>query len=434
MDFSNSFEKLINYIDSYNFKTKKKFSALFFCTFTNCIGFEILKFWLTKKNYVSLLKKFFSDIYTSISMNEYEISYDKNKIDKYDKVIITWGETSNLNNNQFQDKYFNVSSSETQNTLWIIIMSNYKSNIENIKNTVFFFEKKISILKKIYNFLSISLKKKFKFNFFIDSSFFTQPSFFSIHILEKIKPFFNNELRLTLMPYENQPFQSLIINYLKKNFLLNRTIGYIHSFPSFPSHFLKSENSPNNIILNSNDQKFAFKKYLKWGDDQIEVLPSTRFFENKTSLKENYIYLPIDFTSSDEIISNFKKLVKIERNINFSKFKIRNHPAANKSKKHLKLINDLNAIIEKEDDNHLNSCDKTAVFIGSTGAIIEALKHNFKVIHITENSFFDLYHSFIWPSIDLNFINEKIVKYKIKNFDSILFNKENKIFNKYLLS
>ena len=90
-------------------------------------------------------------------------------------------------------------------------------------------------------------------------------------------------------------------------------------------------------------------------------------------------------------------------------------------------------IIEKEDDNHLNSCDKTAIFIGSTGAIIEALKHNFKVIHITENSFFDLYHSFIWPSIDLNFINEKIVKYKIKNFDSILFNKQNNIFNKYIL-
>ena len=65
--------------------------------------------------------------------------------------------------------------------------------------------------------------------------------------------------------------------------------------------------------------------------------------------------------------------------------------------------------------------------------ISAALKHNFKVIHITENSFFDLYHSFIWPSIDLNFINEKIVKYKIKNFDSILFNKENNIFNKYLL-
>ncbi len=72
-------------------------------------------------------------------MNEYEISYDKNKIDKYDKVIITWGETSNLNDNQFRDKYFNISSSEIKNTLWIIIMSNYKSNVENIKNTVFFF-------------------------------------------------------------------------------------------------------------------------------------------------------------------------------------------------------------------------------------------------------------------------------------------------------
>ena len=39
----------------------------------------------------------------------------------------------------------------------------------------------------------------------------------------------------------------------------------------------------------------------------------------------------------------------------------------------------------------------------------------------------------MWPSIDIDFINEKIVKYKIKNYESILFNKESNVFEKYLL-
>ena len=235
------------------------------------------------------------------------------------------------------------------------------------------------------------------------------------------------------MPYENQPFQSLIINYIKKNFLTIKTIGYIHSFPSFPSHFLKSDNSPHKIILNSIDQKIAFRKYLKWNDDQIQVLPSTRFFENTTNLKENIIYLPIDFDSPHKILFNFKEMLLIEKKINFSKFKIRNHPAANNSKKHQKLINDLYSIVKNEENIEFNSKEKVAVFIGSTGAVIEALKHNFKVIHIGENSLFDLYHNFMWPSIDIDFINEKIVKYKIKNYESILFNKESNVFEKYLL-
>ena len=139
MDFVNIFEKLINKINTYNIKTRRKFSAIFFCTFTNCIGFELIKFWLNKKNIISLAKKYFSDIYSSLVMNEYEIAYDKNIIGSYDKVVITWGQDSNVKDNHFNDKYFNVSSSDTPNILWIVIMSKYNSDITNIRNTIFFF-------------------------------------------------------------------------------------------------------------------------------------------------------------------------------------------------------------------------------------------------------------------------------------------------------
>ena len=44
----------------------------------------------------------------------------------------------------------------------------------------------------------------------------------------------------------------------------------------------------------------------------------------------------------------------------------------------------------------------------------EALKHNFEVIHIYENSIFDLYHNFMWPSINCEFVNDKVYVYESK--------------------
>ena len=310
-------------------------------------------------------------------------------------------------------------------------MGNYQPNIKNLPNTIFFFEKKISIVKKIFNFFYFSFLKKVKYKLSIDLSFFTQESFFSIHLFEKIKPFFKKDLKVVLMPYENQPFQSLIINNLKKKYNVLKIIGYVHSFPSFPTHFLKSENCPDKLIVNSDDQKKVFQKYLKWNENQLVLLPSMRFSENDTNLKKNIIYLPIDFNSSELILSSFKLLTETHKNINFADFKIRNHPAAEKSKKHKDLIINLSDYLKKKSVNTASS-KKVAIFIGSTGAIIEALKHNFEVIHIYENSIFDLYHNFMWPSINCEFVNDKVVKYKLVNYKSIIFNNNQDLLENYL--
>ena len=85
-------------------------------------------------------------------MNEYLVVFDNNIINNYDKIIITWGQPSNLSENSYKDKYLNASNKENSQILWIVIMGKYDPKIESLANTIFFFEKKISKIKKVYNF------------------------------------------------------------------------------------------------------------------------------------------------------------------------------------------------------------------------------------------------------------------------------------------
>ena len=58
--------------------------------------------------------------------------------------------------------------------------------------------------------------------------------------------------------------------------------------------------------------------------------------------------MPIDFESVDIIVTNFKILLEIDNKMELKCFKIKNHPAANNSKKHNLLINKLNGILKRD--------------------------------------------------------------------------------------
>ena len=94
------------------------------------------------------------------------------------------------------------------------------------------------------------------------------------------------------------------------------------------------------------------------------------------------IYLPLSFKSQKSIISSINELM-CKTKINISKFKIKNHPGAADSNVHKDLISKINKI--KIRNKSKNFLDDTSIFIGSSGAIIEALERGNKVIQICEN-------------------------------------------------
>jgi len=425
--------KKIKCYQNSNYKKKSLFNSEFFCSFSNNFCFALMQFWLKKINFLKLLKSFFFELYCCVNINNYNLIAKNINFFKFEKIILTWGNEKNLTNNNFYDKYLNINSSKNLNILWIVIYSGDKSKIKFLNNVIYITEVKILFFKKIFNFFtwvlfSIIKKKINKKNIL---TFFSWHNFFSFKIINIIKFVIERNIRVFFIIYEAQPFQTEIIYFIKKNFSDIRCVGYVHSFPSFASHLLKKDYSPDQIILNSNDQQSTFCKYLGWKYKEIKLMPSARFRTNYNQDMVNKIYLPINFFSSNNILLKFRKIINYLHQYNLKNFIIQNHPACLQSRKHVKLIHAMNLILSKL-NNEKKNLKNTSIFIGATGSIIEALSYGFEVYHIVEDPVFEAYSPNFWPSIKLNFINDGIIKYKVKNFNFMKFGKSDYLVTKYL--
>ena len=147
------------------------------------------------------------------------------------------------------------------------------------------------------------------------------------------------------------------------------------------------------------------------------------------------IYLPGHITSIDFIITNFKKILLLYPESNIQNFEIKNHPHKLKSKIHINLINSLKKLLEeyKKDFNINKNYKKISIFVGSTGAIAEALEYGCTAIHIVENSILQKYDNKLYTSIKIKVITKDIFQYSLaKKRKLIKFGKKFSTFNKYL--
>ena len=109
-----------------------------------------------------------------------------------------------------------------------------------------------------------------------------------------------------------------------------------------------------------------------------------------------------------------KSLIE-KKYINPNDLIIRNHPAVENSLKHTNLIKKLNRLFKGTKKN-LNTKRKLnySVFIGSSGAIIEALERRTQVYQICEDPIFDQYSVDIWSNLIIKKISKNIFSYNLK--------------------
>ena len=106
--------------------------------------------------------------------------------------------------------------------------------------------------------------------------------------------------------------------------------------------------------------------------------------------------------------------------INIQEYETRNHPAS-KSKVNLELIHKINKLKNIYTNNSSNFKYKNyLIFIGSSGAIIEALERGEKVLQIVELPLFDLYSEKLWPSISTKKICKNVYLYKLKKKGNLI--------------
>jgi len=407
----------------------------FFCSFNFSIGYSLLKYFSDKKNFYLIFKFFLSEIINIILINDYKIYKFNNR--KFKKIILTWGNETNINSDFYYDRYFSQKSNEDNDILWVVIYSGDYQRIENHKytNVLFIIEKKKNLLKKVCSFLGliITFLKTKKINFQNFLFFFTWHNIFKLKIVKLFAEIIHKDLELFLIPYEGQPFQLELIHNMKQNSKI-KTRGYIHSVPSLPTHLIYKDNFPDELIVSSRDQFEFFKRELLPKNYNIYLVESARFQFSDSRIMKNKIFLPIDFYSQEKILNELVNLYKNEFiNYNISNFEIKNHPARNNSKKHLKLIKKIKSFLETLDCEGKNMLKNQSIFIGSTGSVIEALELDLDVFHITEDPVLEAYSQYIWRNIEVYSISEFTYKYKIlKKNHSMIFRKNNNFFDNYV--
>jgi len=314
--------------------------------------------------------------------------------------------------------------------LWFIIFSDEKIN-HNLNDNIVLYVKKKNKKNYILNFFflfKILILNFYSFNKVLN--LLNWQYLYAINLLENFKKISIKKLELTLLPYEGQPFQTFLIDYIRKN-TGSKIHGFVHSYPSLPTHLIKRKISPNKLIVSCKDQKYSLIKYFDWNENEIDFKDSSRFMKHHDRPMKNKIFLPINFNSVEKISYLFDKLLKYLENINLSEFEIKNHPHSSKSKKHLLLIDKIKEKISKSlKKNYNTKSEDLSIFIGSTGSIVEALDQKIKVYHICENMLFESYDNVIWPSINPIYVNKNIIKYEKKNDENLInLGNENTIFS-----
>tara|TARA_B100000700_G_scaffold330279_1_gene455711 strand:+ start:6643 stop:7965 length:1323 start_codon:yes stop_codon:yes gene_type:complete len=397
-------------------------SLFYLATYSNFIGSSILNSISNckNKNFFSRSITIFKDILFILNYINYKIIIPK-KIISYNKIIVTWAFENNFNKDgSFKDRYFNINSKDLKETLWFVIYLS-KNNPKKIADNIVFFK---PITKKSLNIFVIFkiifknlpyLFKNFKYFLTTISNF----NFFADILIKEIDPFVNYEVKNVVMPFEGQPFQNRLIYFLKENYPIIKTIGYIHSPPlAVPSNFIHKSNSPSQVILNGKDQLYCFTKILGWKKSSIKVLPSYRFLKINKKF-DNTVFLPLTIRNADWVLTAIKYLCN-EGYMNLKNYKIKNHPAAFNSKNNINFIKSIKKLSQKLKNKNLKNKKNYSIFIGNSGGIVEALESGAKVLQICEHPVFDIYSKNVWPSIYSKKIYDKIYLYQLKQRGNLI--------------
>ena len=408
-----------NYLDSF---LSKKFSPeynsnIYLASYTNSIGNFFLKK-IFKINNNNFLKNIFFDIMSGLKISGKIIK--SNSLEKnFSKIIFSWGFKKNFTNDgSFNDRYFDINSSDKKNFLWFIIYMDEKIP-DKIADNIVIFKVYGNLFNNIFTwikFIFLNIRYIFKgSDFFLHN--ISSLNFLSKKLINSSKKIFLKDFNEILFPYEGQPFQNEIIKYFRKNKNKVKITGYIHSPPlAVPTNFIYKDSSPDRIFLCGSDQKFCFEKILGWPKNKIVEIPSLRFKENVSEI-ENAIFLPNVVNDQKKILDSLTYI-----NNNFTKlhnFKIRNHPASLTNKRNIELINKIKNLFSIK-DYQPDSFEKKLIFIGNSGAIIESLERGYDVIQICENISFDNFSKNIWKSIESEILGKDIFTYKLRKKGNLI--------------
>jgi hypothetical protein len=221
-----------------------------------------------------------------------------------------------------------------------------------------------------------------------------------------------------LLPYEAQPFQHAICRAVMHDDARVRTVGYVHSsLPALPTDYLMRDGAPDRVLVHGEGQAEILARDLGWPRERLAVIDSLRYLRDAQVPFAGCILLPYAFEDADFIAGRIEAMFAAAAPGSFPRWKVRNHPVMKESAVHLALAARLEAIIDRHADKTSPNAELGAqtLMIGATAAVIEALERGLDVVHLCANELFERHSSRLWTCLETIELAPQVCRYRLKS-------------------
>ena len=367
--------------------------------------------------YTSFIRNIYSiRNYTKLSL--YESS--ETNTESFKTLLISWCKVTDFKSDgDYVDRYFNTSSIDCKDVLWLLISLDRKIPKIIPRNVKIYSQIKVRFWEELVFTFKVVVKEILRSNFRPDlfKHSLSAESIFGEKIAAVCSKLNQvNNFSIVLQPYEAQPFQHAVYLKLKEENVNIRTAGYLHSaLPPLPTDLIKREGAPDIVYSHGSAQIEIMIKFLGWKVENLRLIKSLRYRSDSTDSFESRIFLPYSFSNGQLILSAMTEFLHSVEERSLPLLILRNHPAKFESKIHLKLVDDLEKLLDlfgNKFDEY--SSRKVSVFIGATAAIVEAIERGIEIIHITANPVFEAHTSEIWSKLDVKELGQNIFRYSLE--------------------
>ena len=415
-------------------------SFAYLVSWAPCSGYVKLR-QLIKKNFFYWEWLFIlNDIFRISNLNNYEILNNEKNHTEFDRLIVSWGKFDDFcTDGSFNDRYFKVNSKELKKTIWLLSYLDDQEPVKIASNIKIIKKKANSSKISVVFLLKVLINNLLKYGF--SSKFLHYTSWTSTYaiIFKNLfeKEFGRKSFKSIIMPYEAQPFQTNLIQYIKSKDIKTKIFGYVHSCPPpLPTHLIFKECSPDILILNGEDQYKCFNKHLGWSEEKLKLFPSLRFKKNSKTIMNNKIFLPQGISNKKEILNELNVLLRKSEYGYLNFFEIQKHPTKIKSKRHMNFEKKIEKILilNKQNIKNYNITKKTSLFIGASSSPIEALERGVNVFHICIDPNIELFSEKLFPNLKITKLTKNTYLYELRKKGALILFGDDKIsLNEYFL-
>jgi hypothetical protein len=217
-----------------------------------------------------------------------------------------------------------------------------------------------------------------------------------------------------LLAYEQQPWQLALIAGVKNAYQGKANIiGDAHtSLTNFPSQFIKTGISPDQLIVHGNAFKRVLVQHCGWPEARINITPSRRFTK-KLNYSASQVVLPYAMASHYTVCEAIREISAANPNI--ARWQLRPHPARHSDSTYAEMIAAIQSRVDQVNLT-LNPTGEIVILVyGVSTLILEALESGYAVHNVLENPDTDGLSPDIWDGLTVENLSQNLTKYHLKH-------------------